>query len=1395
MLGHIHDSIKKQTNAIMNYSTWLKAIVAFLCLSTSLTAQVVNIPDPNFKSALVNNPQINTNGDGEIQTSEAQAFAGTINVPFRNIHDLTGVEAFTAVTRLNVNNNQLTSMNVSANTRLVGLRCNHNMLSSLDVHANTQLTDLQCYVNQIGSLDVSALPGLSILYAAQNQLTEIDLSHNPALTQLRIDFNLLVDLDLSTNSSLTYLDCKQNKLKTLNVRNGNNSDVTYFNAVRNVDLFCVEVDNPAYSEANWTQVEAGTQFSTDCGGASGEVVYIPDANFKAVLLANKSINVNSDNEIQVLEASGYQGTISAGQKGIADLTGLEAFSKLTQLYVPQNAIRSLDVTHNPELRVLRCNDNPLTSLNVSNNPHLISIETYKASLTSLDLHSNVNLEVLSCFYNQLASLDLSANTKLTAVFANRNKLTTLTLGSKPGLRTLVAFDNLLPGVDISGATALETLELQQNKLTSLDIANNSALSTLNVGNNMLTALNFSGKINLAVVSAFNNKLTQIDLSHNPRIISVIVYKNNLTSFNIKNGNNTRIFQFDATKNPGLTCIQVDDPAYSNARWSKDPQTQFSVDCGFPSEDVVFIPDPALRAKIFEHGVDTNNDSKIQYSEAEAFTGNLNLDGAGILDQTGIEAFINVPWMNWEHNDMTRLDLRQNTGLRSLDCGYMDLTELYVNPGLQRLFCYTNRLTSLASVKDLTGLVELDFSDNQIHTFNMSEYAFASVLEILGTGGNQINSMDLTAGTALKVVGIQGVNVPTIDLHNAHALTYISIFDNPGLRFINIKNGNNANVTHFTVQYNPLLTCVEVDDKEYAESHWTLQWGQPDAHFSEDCDGSEGIVSIPDANFKQAVVSNPQINTNGDNEIQVSEARNFDDFLNLFGKGISDLTGIEEFINITGLDVSENSLTELYLQHHDQLETLFCRNNSIAAFSIYECDGLMWVDCQGNQMGSIITPFNLEMLNASQNKISGVNLGMSPNLIDVNLANNQLTKIDVVDNPDLKVLHVENNMLTWLNLNIAHEGGLTELEAANNDLTCIQVDDPAYAEANWRDDVDAEARFNTHCEGDPNIVYIPDPKLKEILVGLVDGNNEEQIEDGEVQYDEAREYYGMLDISDAVSGGDIADVTGIGAFFNVEALDCSGNQITRIDQSPNVLSFYCNNNQITEITVDLSNVYDFFANNNQLTRLPKLHYVMRISVGNNKLTAIDNINTSNSLEYLNCTTNKITDFSFANFQALSELFIGGNLLTSLDISDHEYTMYKLDCSNNQLTSLNIKNGQNENISFFNAINNPDLTCVEVDDAAAAEARWRQYVDPQVSFSENCSAGAGFRIAVSPNPTMGRLTIEGSDMIDEVMIFDGMSGGLVSREKGNELDLSYLRNGLYFLKVRSGEKEVTTRIVKK
>ena len=64
-----------------------KLLLILIALPMIGFGQNVNIPDANFKAYLVGNALINTNGDTEIQVSEATAFSGSINCYNMNISD------------------------------------------------------------------------------------------------------------------------------------------------------------------------------------------------------------------------------------------------------------------------------------------------------------------------------------------------------------------------------------------------------------------------------------------------------------------------------------------------------------------------------------------------------------------------------------------------------------------------------------------------------------------------------------------------------------------------------------------------------------------------------------------------------------------------------------------------------------------------------------------------------------------------------------------------------------------------------------------------------------------------------------------------------------------------------------------------------------------------------------------------------------------------------------------------------------------------------------------------------------------------------------------------------------------------------------------------------------
>jgi Leucine-rich repeat (LRR) protein len=274
---------------------------------------------------------------------------------------------------------------------------------------------------------------------------------------------------------------------------------------------------------------------------SAQNVNIPDANFKAYLLADPAINTNMDTEIQVSEANVFTGTLLCNGLGIADLTGIEEFLVLSELKCYNNSLTGLDLSTNTALTVLDCSNNSLTNLNVSANTGLTSLSCGFNSLKSLDISNNTMLKELGCNFNSLSSLNVSTN------------------------------------------TALVELNCSYNSISSLNVSTNTSLATLACYQNSITTLNVSTNTDLESLLCYNNSISSLDVSGNPLLLILNCSNNTLTNLNLKNANNSNFVasQFSASNNPNLFCIQVDNAAYSTTNWTDiDATASFSESCGF-----------------------------------------------------------------------------------------------------------------------------------------------------------------------------------------------------------------------------------------------------------------------------------------------------------------------------------------------------------------------------------------------------------------------------------------------------------------------------------------------------------------------------------------------------------------------------------------------------------------------------------------------------------------------------------------------------------------------------------------------------------------------------------------------------------------------------------------------
>lgn len=179
-----------------------------------------------------------------------------------------------------------------------------------------------------------------------------------------------------------------------------------------------------------------------------------------------------------------------------------------------------------------------------------------------------------------------------------------------------------------------------------------------------------------------------------------------------------------------------------------------------------------------------------------------------------------------------------------------------------------------------------------------------------------------------------------------------------------------------------------------------------------------IVNIPDANFKAYLISNPQINTNNDSQIQISEAVAFTGAISCNGRNIISLTGIEAFVNITSLSFTQNQVTNLDISKNTSLTYLDCSVNQLTSLDISKNLALKNLFCFNNLLTNLDITKNISLtqLATYKNPLTTLNVTQNYALQTLICYDNQLTNLDVTKNLALKELYCYRNQITTLNLN-------------------------------------------------------------------------------------------------------------------------------------------------------------------------------------------------------------------------------------------------------------------------------------------------------------------------------------------------------------------------------------------
>ena len=388
-----------------------------------------------------------------------------------------------------------------------------------------------------------------------------------------------------------------------------------------------------------------------------------------------------------------------------------------------------------------------------------------------------------------------------------------------------------------------------------------------------------------------------------------------------------------------------------------------------------------------------------------------LERLAIKSLEGIEYFTNLEILDINCTTLENLSLSNHPRLTYLDCAHNQLVGLDIASctGLDSLFCEGNHLTSL-DVKRNAALTTLHCGDNKLWRLVVSSN---TTLVDLSCRLNRLRNLDISNNDLLEILDISEM---------------------------------------------PALGEVCVRDTLFPPESITIaKNGSPNVYFSTNCFYNQ-FVFIPDSAFFTALVNN-KVDANGDGLISYAEAEAIT-FLNVSWMAISDMTGIEAFVNLYSLDCSgnhlinsldvSNNLALKYLNCSDMglttldvsklvfLEKLWLWINDISTLDVSNNPALITLDCRSNRLATLdlSNQPGLRTLFCVYNQLSSLDLSINTKLRELWCSMNQLTNLDVSKNTALELLWCEKNLLTTLD--VSHNTALRQLKCGSNQLVGLDV---------------------------------------------------------------------------------------------------------------------------------------------------------------------------------------------------------------------------------------------------------------------------------------------------------------------------------------------------------------------
>lgn len=203
-----------------------------------------------------------------------------------------------------------------------------------------------------------------------------------------------------------------------------------------------------------------------------------------------------------------------------------------------------------------------------------------------------------------------------------------------------------------------------------------------------------------------------------------------------------------------------------------------------------------------------------------------------------------------------------------------------------------------------------------------------------------------------------------------------------------------------------------------------------------------VTTIPDSNLRTALQNLGLISIIDAlaGKVSITSAGLLATSIDISGKGIADLTGLDKFPALVTLKAGNNNLVSVDLSKLTLLTNLDLSRNSLSTLNLAANLALLTLDVSSNQLTSLNVSAQtlLTSLNVASNQLSTLNLAANVALLTLDVSSNLLTSLDLHNNILLTSVKCFGNVLTTLNISALKLLTGLYLDATSTATNCFSL---------------------------------------------------------------------------------------------------------------------------------------------------------------------------------------------------------------------------------------------------------------------------------------------------------------------------------------------------------------------